>query len=200
MSTLTNPWDERFAGEEFFYGTAPNDFLAAHVDRLRGPVLSLAEGEGRNAVFLAERGLQVLGVDNSAVGLAKAEGLAGERGVQIQTVVADLADYEPQSGHYGAVISIFAHLPGMVRQRLYPRVEAALRPGGLLLMEAYAEAQLPRSTGGPKNLEMLVTEDKLRREFPGLEPVLLQQIERDVREGQGHSGMAVVVQFIARKR
>ena len=200
MSSPTNPWDARFAGEEFFYGTAPNDFLAQQVDRLQGPVLSLAEGEGRNAVFLAERGLRVLGVDKSAVGLAKAERLATRRGTQIRTLQADLAAYVPETGHYGAVISIFAHLPGTVRRQLYPRVEAALQPGGLLLMEAYAEAQLPRSTGGPKDLDMLVTEDKLRREFPGLEPLLLQQLEREVREGQGHNGMAVVVQFIGRKR
>ena len=194
-----SPWDARFAGSDFFYGTAPNDFLTEHAARLSGPVLSLAEGEGRNAVFLAGRGLDVLGVDGSRVGLAKAERLAAAQGVRIRTQVADLAQFEPAPGHYGAVVSIFAHLPGAIRRRLYPRVEDALRPGGLLLLEAYAENQLPRDTGGPKDLDMLVTVEQLRAEFPRLQAVLLRETEREVREGAGHTGWASVVQFIGRK-
>ena len=192
-------WDTRYGGGEFFYGTAPNDFLATHVAELDGPVLSLAEGEGRNAVFMAERGLDVLGVDSSSVGLGKAEQLAAARGVRIRTLPADLADYVPEPGAWGAVVSVFAHLPSTVRAALYPRVVAALRPGGLLLLEAYAEGQLPRTTGGPKDLDMLMTVDKLRAELPGLVPVLLHEVDREVREGQGHTGLASVVQFIGRK-
>ncbi len=192
-------WDARYQGDAFFYGTAPNDFLAAHAGMLEGPVLALAEGEGRNAVFLAGRGLEVTGVDISPVGLDKARRLAAERGVQIETVVADMADYMPEAGHYGAVVSIFAHLPPPVRAALYPRVVAALKPGGLLLLEGYAEAQLERDTGGPKDIAMLLTPDKVAAEFQGLETVWLQQLERDVQEGQGHTGRASVVQFIGRK-
>lgn len=192
-------WDERFAGADFFYGTAPNDFLAAHAGELSGPVLSLAEGEGRNAVFLAQRGLDVLGVDLAATGLHKAERLAAERGVRIRTQQADLADYVPEPGAWGAVVSVFAHLPGAVRARLYPRIEAALAPGGLLLMEAYSEDQLRHATGGPKDIDMLMSVDKVRAGFPHLQPVLLRQIEREVHEGRGHTGLASVVQFIGRK-
>ncbi|HQD14429.1 MAG TPA: class I SAM-dependent methyltransferase [Ottowia sp.] len=197
--SAANPWDARFGGAGFFYGTAPNDFLREHVGLLSGPVLSLAEGEGRNAVFLAERGLDVLGVDGSAVGLAKAERLAAERGVRIGTLLADLGDYVPEAAHYGAVVSIFAHVPGVLRQRLCPRVVQALRPGGVLVLEGYAEAQIARDTGGPKDLDLLLTVDKLRADFAGLEPLLLRQTEREVREGQGHTGLASVVQFIGRK-
>lgn len=201
MSTQTPDamWDARYDGEEFFYGTAPNDFLAEQLPQLRSPVLSLAEGEGRNAVFLAEHGHDVLGVDISAAGLAKAQRLAAERGVTIRTEQADLAQWQPPQAAFGSVVSIFAHLPPAVRAQLYPRIEAALAPGGLLLMEAYAEGQLQRDTGGPKDVDMLMSVDKLRAELPGLEPLLLREIERDVHEGQGHTGRAVVVQFIARK-
>ena len=193
------PWDARYASQDYFYGTAPNDFLAAHAGMIDGPVLSLAEGEGRNAVFLARRGLQVRGVDSSAVGLAKAQRLAAEHGVAIDTTVADLAGYLPERGHYAAVVSVFAHLPSAVRAQLYPRVEQALRPGGLVLLEAYAEGQLARDTGGPKDLDMLMSVDKLRTAFPSLEPLLLREVERDVHEGCGHTGRAQVVQFIGRK-
>ena len=197
--TQVSPWDTRFADEDFFYGTQPNDFLREHADKLTGPVLSLAEGEGRNAVFLAERGLHVVGVDGSRVGLAKAQALAKQRGVSIETEVADLADYMPTANHYAAVISIFAHLPNVIRKRLNPLLEQALQPGGILLLEAYSEQQLPRTTGGPKDLDMLMSVDKVREEFPSLEPVLLHEIEREVHEGRGHNGLASVVQFIGRK-
>lgn len=197
--TVASPWDARFGGADFLYGTAPNDFLREHADRLQGPVLSLAEGEGRNAVFLAERGLDVLGVDGSTVGLAKAQRLAAERGVRIRTQAADLAQFEPQAGHYGSVVMIFAHLPPAVRQRLYPQVERALKPGGLLLLEGYAQAQLGRGTGGPPTPDLLMSAEGIRQEWPGLQIEWLQEVEREVHEGRGHTGLGAVVQFIGRK-
>ncbi|MGE0640794.1 MAG: cyclopropane-fatty-acyl-phospholipid synthase family protein [Thermoanaerobaculia bacterium] len=192
-------WDQRYSVDDYIFGTEPNDFLAEHAALLAGPVLSLSEGEGRNAVHLAALGLEVLGVDLSPVALAKAERLAAARGVTIATEVVDLADFEPGSERFGAVVSIFAHLPGPLRQRLYPRIEEALRPGGLLLLESYSENQLGRDTGGPKEIDLLMTVDKLRREFPRLTPVLAREIEREVREGPAHTGLASVVQFLARK-
>ncbi|MFN0016652.1 MAG: class I SAM-dependent methyltransferase [Pirellulaceae bacterium] len=150
-------WNERFASDEFVYGTEPNSFLAQNAEILKGPVLSLAEGEGRNAVFLASRGLEVLGVDGSEVGLAKAQKLAAARGVAIRTEVADLASYEPPENTYGSVISIWAHLPSQIRQRLYRLVERSLKPGGIILFEAYSQAQFARNTGGPKDPDMLMS-------------------------------------------
>lgn len=192
-------WNQRFGGDGYLYGTEPNAFLEEHHALLRGPVLSLSEGEGRNAVFLTARGLDVTGVDYSAVALDKATRLAASRGVAIRTQLADLASYEPMAGHYGAVISIFAHLPSGIRRRLYPLIAQALEPGGILLLEAYSERQLTRDTGGPRDPDLLMTVDKLRLEFPDLQPLLLQETLRDVSEGAGHSGMASVVQFIGRR-
>jgi SAM-dependent methyltransferase len=194
-------WNERYAGTDYFYGTEPNTFLAGHAKLLTGPVLSLAEGEGRNAVFLASLGLDVLGVDSSSVGLAKAQRLAVEKNVAIRTAVTDLADYTPPENHFGSVISIFAHLPGSLRRRLYPLVERSLKPGGILLLEAYTLAQLPKTTGGPKDPDLLMSAAGLRNEFPHCQVILARELDRHVAEG-GHraGGVGSVVQFIARKR
>lgn len=192
-------WNERYAGDEYVFGTEPNTFLAEHAGRLEGPVLSLAEGEGRNAVFLASLGLDVHGVDGSSVGLAKAQALARSQNVSIRTELADLAEFVPEENRYGAVISISAHLPSSIRNRLYPLVERSLRPGGLFLLESYSEAQLARDTGGPKDLDMLMTTAKIRNELPTLEPILLQELVREVVEGPRHTGLAAVVQFVGRK-
>lgn len=192
-------WNERYAVEDYVYGTEPNAFLVEQAERLIDPILSLAEGEGRNAVFLASLGFQVHGVDGSEVGLAKAQKLAHARGVEIQTEVADLGVFEPEANRYGSVVSIFAHLPSAIRQRLYPLVENCLKPGGILLLEAYSEDQLRRDTGGPKNLDLLMSRAKIEQEFPNLEPILLHELERDVSEGIHHTGVASVVQFIGRK-
>ena len=193
-------WNKHYADRDFLYGTEPNSFLAEHCHLLTGPVLSLSEGEGRNAVLLASRGLDVIGVDISSVALEKAQTLAKSRGVEIKTVVADLATFEPEKNHYGSVISISAHLPSTVRNKLYPSIERSLRTNGLILLEAFSENQLTRDTGGPKDADMLMTVEKVQREFPNLEPVLLREVEREVLEGEGHRGMASVVQFIARKK
>jgi cyclopropane fatty-acyl-phospholipid synthase-like methyltransferase len=193
-------WDQRYAVDEYIYGTEPNSFLAEHARMLKGPVLSLAEGEGRNAVFLASLGLKVHGVDGSNVGLDKAQALARSKGVEIQTEVADLSVFEPAANHYGSVVSIFAHLPSAIREKLYPLVEQSLKPGGILLLEAYSEDQLARDTGGPKNADMLMTRAKIEREFPHCKPILLRELEREVCEGIYHTGVASVVQFIGRKQ
>jgi SAM-dependent methyltransferase len=193
-------WNERYSADEYIYGTEPNAFLAEHAAKLEGPVLSLAEGEGRNAVYLATLGLEVHGVDGSEVGLAKARALAKARGVEIRTEVADLATYVPRAGAYGAVVSISAHLPRAIRHRLYPLVERCLKPGGLIVLEAYTEAQLARDTGGPKDPDMLMSVAKIAAEFPGFDAVHLVELEREVLEGSYHTGVASVVQFIGRKR
>lgn len=193
-------WNERYAESGFAYGTEPNVFLAANTALLREPVLSLAEGEGRNAVFLAEQGLEVLGVDLSGVGLAKARKLAASRNVAIRTEVADLSRFVPEPDCYGSVISISAHLPSAVRARLYPLVRASIKPGGVFLLEAYGKGQLTRDTGGPKDQDLLMDQDDLASQFGGWDILLAQTIEREVLEGRYHTGGAIVVQFIARKR
>lgn len=193
-------WNERYESAEFVYGTEPNAFLAEHAHLLQDPVLSLAEGEGRNAVFLASKGLDVRGVDGSEVGLAKAHKLAQSRGVVIRTEVVDLATFVPPENSFGAVVSISAHLPSLVRKRLHRLVELSLKPGGIFLLEAYTPAQLVRETGGPKDPDMLMTLAALEGEFPNCDVILGQEVEREVVEGKFHTGLASVVQFIARRK
>jgi SAM-dependent methyltransferase len=193
-------WNERYSAEEYIYGTEPNSFLMEHAGKLAGPVLSLAEGEGRNAVYLASVGLDVLGVDSSEVGLAKARKLAESRGATIRTEVVDLASYEPAANAFGSVVSIFAHLPSEVRARLYPLVERSLKPGGVILLEAYSKEQIKRDAGGPKELDMLMSVADLENAFADVEVVLLREMEREVVEGTFHTGVASVVQFLGRKR
>lgn len=193
-------WNQRYSSEEFVYGTEPNMFLVENAGLLIGPVLSLAEGEGRNAVFLASLGLDVLGVDGSEVGLAKAQKLAKSKGVNIATEVTDLATYNPPANYFGSVVSISAHLPGDVRRRLYPLVEQSLKAGGTVLLEAYSKSQLGRNTGGPKDPDLLMTADAIVSEFPNCDVILCREIEREVVEGEFHTGLASVIQFIAKKK
>ena len=193
-------WNERYTSDDFAYGTEPNSFLASNAKVLIGPVLSLAEGEGRNAVFLASLGLDVLAVDGSEVGLAKAQALAATRRLAIQTEVADLTTYEPPENSFGSVVSISAHLPSLIRKRLHRLVERCLKPGGIMLLEAYTIAQLARNTGGPKDPDLLMACRELETEFPNCDLILSQEIEREVIEGKFHTGLASVVQFIARRK
>ena len=193
-------WDERYTSDDFVYGTVPNSFLASNAKILTGPVLSLAEGEGRNAVFLASLGLDVLAVDGSEAGLDKANKLASSRDLSIRTEVADLATYEPPENSFGSVVSISAHLPSLIRKRLHRLVERCLKPGGIMLLEAYTLAQLARNTGGPKDPDLLMACRELETEFPNFELILSREIEREVIEGKFHTGLASVVQFIARKK
>ena len=193
-------WDQRYGGEDFAYGTEPNDFLRDHADRIpEGPVLCLAEGEGRNAVFLAARGHPVLAVDQSPVGLAKARRLAEDREVSIDTEVADLAEWNFPVEAFAGVVSIFGHLPPPVRRRVHAAAVRALRPGGVLLLEAYAPGQVGRGTGGPPVVEMTMSLDDLREELAGLEFERAEELERSVLEGRYHTGEASVVQIIGRK-
>jgi len=193
-------WDERYQGDEYVYGTSANDFLQSHVDRLpMGRILCLAEGEGRNAVFLAERGFDVTAVDQSSVGLAKAKRLATERGIDITTVVADLADFHIEPKAWDGVISIFAHMPVEARRHLHREVVSGLRSGGMFLLEAYPPEQLQYGTGGPPTTEMMMDLNGLRVELAGLEFDYAADVVRDIHEGRLHSGQAAVVQVLARK-
>ena len=191
-------WDARYAAPGYTYGTQANDFLAAMAGRIpQGRVLSLGEGEGRNAVFLARLGYDVLGVDASAVGLAKARDLAAAAGVSVQTEVADLADYEIAPGSWSGIVSIFCHLRPDIRGRIHRQVVLGLRPGGVYLYEAYTPKQLEYGTGGPPDRELLVTLADAKRELAGLEFAVAQESEREVVEGRLHVGHSSVVQVLA---
>jgi SAM-dependent methyltransferase len=187
-------WDERYSEPGFAYGTAPNEFLVSVVNRIpQGKILSLAEGEGRNAVYLASLGYQVTGVDGSEIGLQKAAELAAERGVTITTIHADLSKFEIEPGKWDGIIACYCHLPSAIRIPLHHAAVRGLKPGGVFVLEAFSKEQLAYSSGGPQSLDMLMSLDELKRELAGLEFIHAVQMERDVREGSGHTGLASVV-------
>ena len=193
-------WNTRYDRQNYLFGTTPNDFLQAQVHRLpKGRLLSLAEGEGRNAVYLADLGYDVTGVDSSAVGLEKAQRLAAERSVHITTLVADLADFVIEPAAWDSIISIFCHVPAELRAELHRKVVAGLRPGGVFLLEAYTPKQLLFKTGGPTDSNNMPDLASLQRELAGLDFVIAAELERDVIEGDGHTGRGAVVQILAVK-
>lgn len=193
-------WDRRFGESGFAYGEQPNDFLRQQAGPLPpGRVLCLAEGEGRNAVHLAQLGHAVLAQDISPVGLAKASVLAARRQVAIETVCCDLADYEPPQATFDLVVAIWMHLPPPLRAETHRRALAALRPGGLLILEAYTPRQLAFGTGGPPSEALLIEPEVLRQELAGLELLVLQECERWIEEGPYHRGQSAVVQALGRQ-
>ncbi len=200
FTDIAREWDARYAKDGYTYGTAPNTFLTSVVHLLPpGRVLSLGEGEGRNATFLAARGWTVHCVDASTVGLEKARRLAAERQVTVTTEVADLRSYAMGRDAWDAIVSIFCHLPSDVRRLLHRHIVDGLRPSGVLVLEAYTPRQLAYRTGGPPVADLLVSLDELRCDLDGLDLVIAREIERDVLEGRLHVGRSAVVQLVGRK-
>lgn len=193
-------WDERYAEDDYAYGTDPNDFLVEQADRLpEGPVLCLAEGEGRNAVWLAARGHAVTAMDASAVGLEKARRLAAERGVRIETRCSDLTHFAIAPNTWTGIVSIFAHVPSDLRRAVHRRVVLGLRPGGVLILEAYTPEQLRFGTGGPPVAELTMDLATLEDELAGLVFEVAREREREVFEGRYHQGRGHVVRIVGRK-
>ena len=193
----TTNWDERYSEPGFTYGTTPNEFLVSVVNRLpHGKILTLAEGEGRNAVYLAFLGYEVTAVDASAVGLNKAKQLAAEREVSFNMVVADLGTFLIEPEHWSGIVSCFCHLPSAIRIPLHRAVVQGLKPGGVFVLEAFSMEQLAYGTGGPQSLDMLISLDDLKRELAGLDFVHAATVVRALREGRGHTGLASVVQLL----
>lgn len=195
-------WDQVFADAEYRYGKTPNAFLAAHAGAIRpgGDVLCLGDGEGRNGVWLATQGFRVTSVDQSTRALEKTRLLAAERHVRVNAVQAALPDWKLPKLSFDAVVLIFLHLLPGVRERVHAAAAEALRPGGVILHEAFTPAQLGRPSGGPSVAAALQTAELLRRDFAALEIELLEECETELAEGAGHAGPAAVVHLLARRR
>jgi len=193
-------WDERYSVAEYVYGTAPNRWLEAEAHRIRpgGRVLSLGEGEGRNAVWLAEQGFDVTAVDASAVGLEKARRLAESRGVELRTVQSDVTTWRPDPASYDGLVLIYLHLPPAARAAVHAAAEAALRPGGVLILEAFNPRQLSFSSGGPRQVDMLYDAATIRADFPGVDWEVLEEAEVELVEGTFHAGRAAVLRGVGR--
>lgn len=202
MSEPVNPWDERFAGEEYLFGEAPNAFLVRQAEHLpaHGLALAVADGEGRNGVWLAQQGLEVVSLDGSRVAQAKARRLAEKAGVTMDIVLADIAEWTWPADRYDVVAAIFIQFAEpALRAEMFKGMVAALKPGGLLLLEGYGTKQLEYGTGGPRAIENLYTEEILLDAFGELEIVSLQSYDAEIAEGPRHVGMSALVDLVARK-
>jgi SAM-dependent methyltransferase len=195
-------WNQRFSTEDYLFGTAPNAFLASQQKLLRagGTALSIADGEGRNGVFLAEQGLDVLSVDFSPVGLDKARKLAASRGVRLRTEQADLFAWDWSGRSFDVVVAIFVQFATPPeRARLFEHLKGAVKPGGILLLQGYRPEQLQYGTGGPPQAENMYTAAMLRDIFADMTILHLAEHDDVILEGSGHAGMSALVDMVARK-
>jgi SAM-dependent methyltransferase len=194
-SEQSQHWDDRFSEPGYAYGEQPNDFLVEACGHFPagGDVLSLCEGEGRNAVYLARLGFRVTAVDFSEVGLAKARALAEKHGVAIDTIVADLADFDPGIARWDLVLSIFAQPPSPIRQRLYRQMQQALRPQGKLVLETKVDS---KATGADRYPGVQI----LGEELAPLTLEIAREQERVLSEGRYHAGIQRTAQILAVRR
>jgi len=197
-----NIWNERYKGCEYHFGTEPNAFLASNQERLKPGMrcLAVADGEGRNGVWLAEQGLNVLSVDSSIVAAGKARALAQQRGVAMEVELADLLQWDCGQNRFDVVAAIFIQFaPPAQREQLFTSLKHCLKPGGLLLLQGYTPRQLEYRTGGPSQVENLYTGEMLRAAFADMEILHLSEHDDIIHEGAGHSGMSALIDMVARK-
>jgi 2-polyprenyl-3-methyl-5-hydroxy-6-metoxy-1,4-benzoquinol methylase len=197
-----NFWDQRYSEVGFAYGKDPNDFLKLNSSAFiqGGKILCLCEGEGRNAIYLAQQGFEVTAVDSSTVGLTKAQAWAQSLNLIIQTIACDLNDYSLGEEKWDGIVSIFGHLPAPLRKSVHNKIITALKPEGIYLCEAYTPEQLKYNSGGPKDESMLMTEEILHEELGVLETMNKNKIEREIHEGKYHQGQSAVIQYMGRKK
>ncbi|MDB5408414.1 MAG: Methyltransferase type 11 [Rhodospirillales bacterium] len=198
---IRQQWNQRFASEAYVFGTAPNGFLASqkHLLRRGHSALAVAAGEGRNGVFLAEQGLDVLSVDIAEKGVEKARKLATSRGVRLRSEHADILAWNPPHGFdvIAAIFIQFATPPH--RRELFAKFIDWLKPGGILILQGYRPEQLEYATGGPRQVENLYTTDMLRSAFAALTILHLREHDEVILEGEGHAGMSALIDLVARK-
>ncbi len=195
-------WDNRYRAEDYVFGTAPNAFLSREAHRIPAgsQVLAVADGEGRNSVFLAEQGFDVVATDISERGLAKARRLAAERGVEVDFRQIDVGTWNWPIAKFDAIVAIFIQFADpSQRATLFENFARCLKPGGILLMQGYRPEQLAYGTGGPPLADNMYTEAMLREAFDlwGIE--LLESHDSEISEGCGHSGMSALIDLIAQR-
>lgn len=205
-TTMREFWNQKFADTTYKYGQRPNVFLAEQLGLIpaEAQVLVPGDGEGRNGVWLAQQGFSVTSVDCSDVGQDKTRALAAERGVQLRTVLADLSEWSPEPNSVDAVAVVYLHLPSSLRPKVMADLAKALRPGGVLILEAFHPNQLGLTSGGPKDVDMLYTLAGLRSDLvnAGLKGEELVAWEGPVTldEGPFHQGPAQVTRWVWRRQ
>lgn len=197
---MENLWDQRYASDNYIYGTDPNDWF---VEKLRimkvGKLLMPAEGEGRNAVWAAEQGWNVTAFDQSPEGRTKALKLAAEREVEINYLVKDLRCFRGEENTYDAIGLIYVQMPAEFRAKVHTELVKFLKPGGCLILEAFSKAQMGNNSGGPKNPDMLYSAAELRSDFAALKILEFHDVRIHLEEGPLHKGLADVIRIFARK-
>lgn len=199
-SDALNFWNKRFDDAEYIFGTEPNAFLKSQKFRLKtgAKALAVADGEGRNGVWMAGLGLDVLSVDFSPVALQKAQALATKNGVPLRTECVDLSSWNWGAEKYDVVVAIFIQFASpALRQKIFQRMKDVLLPGGLLLLEGYRPEQISYNTGGPSDVENLYTRSLLEDAFSDMKILHLSEYDADVSEGTRHSGMSALIDLVA---
>jgi SAM-dependent methyltransferase len=205
MTAFDNPlqtWNARYARDDFHFGEEPNAFVRANAHYLEvgQSVLCVADGEGRNSVFLAEQGMRVAAFDFAPNAVAKAHRLATSRGVSVNHQLGDIFAWDWTSSTYDAVVAVFIQfLSPVERERVFAGMKQAVKPGGLLLVEGYRPEQVDYGTGGPPHRAHMYTVDWLAGQVSGWELLELKAYDAAIHEGQGHSGMSALVDLVARK-
>jgi len=196
-------WNERFAGPGFLFGTEPARFLLDHQDRLKpgASALAVADGEGRNSVYMAKRGLRVTAFDSSDVAVNKARGLAATNNVDVNYQVADIDGWSWKEAAHELVVAIFIQFAGPdFRDSIFAGIKKTLKPGGVLLLHGYTPKQIAFGTGGPGIVENLYTLEMLNSAFADMDILHVDAYEREINEGEGHCGMSALIDMVARKR
>lgn len=196
-----NQWNNRFNNENYVFGTEPNEFLKAVQNKLHlsGDVLAIAEGEGRNAVFLAEQGLNVSAWDYAESGLEKTKKLAKIRSVNVKTELVDLNEAQWETNRWDEIICIFGHFPEELRKTTLRGIKEAVKPGGYFVTEVYSHSQIPYKSGGPQNLELLYSPEEFLQTFKDWRIVHFFMGEVVRHEGELHNGLSHVIQFVGQK-
>lgn len=193
-------WDDRYSAAEYVYGEDPNVFFAEQLKKLTpGKIILPCDGEGRNAVYAALLGWEVLAFDSSEAGKIKAEKLAQKKNVKIDFIIGDALTINYTQKSVDVVALIYAHLPAQVRKRLNNAAVSWLKPGGRIILEAFNPNQIGNLSGGPKEVSMLLTEQIIKEDFGSLQVKLLQMVETELYEGEFHKGKADVLRFIGQK-
>ena len=197
---MANFWDERYSAEEYIFGKGPNVFFRSVIDKMKpGKILVPAAGEGRDAVYAATLGWDVLAVDQSSTGKEKAMRLAAENGVTIRYDVQSIEETDLSDGSFDAVAMIYFHLPPPLRRELHRKLPAALRPNGTMIIEAFTPKQIGNTSGGPTEPERLLTKEILTTELGTLKIMQCEEVSTELAEGSGHVGIANVLRFVAKK-
>lgn len=206
LNKMSEMWDERYSHPEYAYGIEPNDFLKATIDylQLTGSILLPADGEGRNGVYAAKKGLNVTAFDISIEGKNKALKLANKENVEIDYQVGDFFELDCSKQTYNAVALIFAHFPPPILSKYHQKLAELIEPNGFVILEGFSKNHLnyqeeyPK-VGGPKNIDMLFSKESIQSDFPGFEIIQLEECEVELKEGIYHQGKGSVIRFIGRK-